>query len=91
MLLKCGSKIQEPISSIYDAQFRSVVVHNLTRWILEKNPSCKTICSMIKGNSPQMSLCSPSNFEGDGLHLKLLKNTSFFGSSSIVMTKFLTF
>ena len=40
--------------------------------------------SMKKGKSPKMTSCDPSNFEGDGLHLNLLKNPKF-GSSSFVI------
>ena len=61
-----------------------IVVHNLTAWIW-KNLSAHVACSMKEGKSPKMTSCGPSNFEGDILHLNLLKKTQFFGSSSFVI------
>ena len=40
---------------------------------------------MKKGKSPKLISCGPSNFEGDGLHLNLLKKTQVFGSGSFVI------
>jgi hypothetical protein len=49
------------------------VVHNMTRWIWKK-PSAHVASTMKKkGISPKITTCDPSNFEGDRLHLNLLK------------------
>ena len=40
---------------------------------------------MKKGKPPKDDLMWPSNFEGDKLHLNLLKKTQLFGSSSFVI------
>ena len=62
------------------------VVHNLTNEFEEKT-SAHIACSMKKGKSPKMTSCGPSNFEGDRLHLNLLKKLQIFGSSSIILFK----
>jgi hypothetical protein len=38
-----------------------------------------------KGESLKKTSCGPSNFDGDGLHLILLKQIQTFGSSSFVI------
>ena len=38
-------------------------------------------CSMKKGTCPKMTSCGSSNFEGDWLHLNLLKKPQIFGST----------
>jgi hypothetical protein len=42
------------------------------------NGCAHVACSMKKGKSPEMTSCGPSNFEGDGLHLNLLKTNPSF-------------
>ena len=53
-----------------------MVVHNLTI-LIWKEMSAHVSCSMKKGESPKLTSCGPSNFEGDGLHLNLLQNLNF--------------
>ena len=51
---------------------------------LEKN-KC-TYCLLHETRkSPKMTSCGPSNFEGDKLHLDLLRKPPIFGSSSFVI------
>jgi hypothetical protein len=52
---------------------------------LEKKISALVVGSVKKGQSPKMTSCGPSNFEGDRLHLNLLKETLNFGSSSFAI------
>jgi hypothetical protein len=50
----------------------------------EEKLSAHVACSMKKGIS-QNDLVGPSNFEGDGFNLKMLKKTPIFGTSSFVI------
>ena len=99
VLLKCKSQMQEPISLTYDAQsgwgFFSLGqgggCAQLDMMDLEekkqkqKKLSGHVASSMAKAKSPKMTSCGPSNVEGDGLHLIVLKKTQFFGSSPFVI------
>ena len=50
--------------------------------------SAHVACSMKKVKSPKMTSCGPCNFEGDGLHLNLLKeNPSFLGVAHLSCTE----
>ena len=53
------------------------VAHNLTWWIWKKLRA-HVACFIKKWKSSKMTSCSPSNFEGDTLHLNLLKKTHIF-------------
>ena len=52
---------------------------------IRKEHNAHVACSMKKGKWPKMTSCGPSIFEGDGLHVNLLKNTQNYGSSSAVI------
>ena len=60
------------------------IVHNLTSWIW-KIMSSHVACSMKKTESSKMTSYGPSNFEGDKLHLNLLKKPQISGSRSFVI------
>ena len=61
-----------------------MVVHNLTGWSWKKR-SAHVACSIQKGKFVTMISCGPSNFEGCGLHLNLLKKTQMFWINPFVI------
>ena len=88
------------VGAKFRSQYLSHMMPNLggiylllrTRWQLcttwshtfgKNECTCYLLC--YKGKTPKMTSCDPSSFEGNGLHLNLLKKPQIFGSSSFVI------